>query len=84
MTFRDSTTAGPRETARFIPARSDAQRLLTCYLEYHEDVVLVHDILHECGADGWSTSISAYPKLRLAPAAVRGPLATAGLRVETR
>jgi SAM-dependent methyltransferase len=46
VTFRDYSTplAG---TNRFIPVRSDADRILTCFLEYQEDAVIVHDILHD-------------------------------------
>lgn len=52
---------------RFIAVRSDAARILTCFLEYEDGVVRVHDILHERSADGWQTRVSHYPKLRLSP-----------------
>lgn len=50
---------------RFIPVRSDEQRILTCFLEYDEDNVVVHDILHQRAASGWQTKVSSYRKLRL-------------------
>jgi 2-polyprenyl-3-methyl-5-hydroxy-6-metoxy-1,4-benzoquinol methylase len=66
ITFRDYTT--PRAgTERFIPVRSDADRILTCFLEYAKDDVMVHDILHERIDDAWQLRISAYRKLRLSP-----------------
>jgi len=52
---------------RFVPVRSDDARILTCFLEYEPEVVLVHDILHEHRVDGWQTWVSHYRKLRLSP-----------------
>lgn len=45
-TFRDYNTplVGP---SRFIPVRSDSNRILTCFLEYGDETVTIHDILHE-------------------------------------
>lgn len=63
---------------RFIPVRSDERRILTCFLEYEEDTVVVHDILHERGGDAWETSVSSYRKLRLSPDRVIGSLETSG------
>ena len=50
---------------RFIPVRSDDTRILTCFLEYERDAVVVHDILHERTPAGWRTQVSHYRKLRL-------------------
>jgi len=66
-TFRDYMTSPPEGAARFIPVRSDENRILTCFLEYRETSVLVHDLLHTRRTDGWETRVSAYPKLRLDP-----------------
>lgn len=52
---------------RFIPVRHDQNRILTCFLEYEAQTVLVHDIVHERTADGWKTRVSHYRKLRLSP-----------------
>lgn len=80
-TFRDYTRL-PAGDARFIPVRADEQRILTCFLEEHPEVVLVHDLVHERTPTGWTTRVSSYRKLRLAPEAVRQAFAAAGL--ETR
>jgi hypothetical protein len=39
---------------RLIPVRNDETRILTCFLEYEPEAVLVHDILHgaHVGMDG--------------------------------
>jgi hypothetical protein len=64
LSFRDLTSEliGAQ---RFIPVRHDDQRLLTCFLEYFSDHVMVHDILHEKINQQWSQKVSAYPKLRI-------------------
>ena len=62
LSFRDYSV--PLEgISRFIPVRSDERRILTCFLEYEEDTVVVHDILHERSGDNWDTRVSSYRKL---------------------
>ncbi|OAI15860.1 hypothetical protein A1507_13650 [Methylomonas koyamae] len=77
-TFRDYSTelVGDR---RFIPVRADADRILTCFLEYRPDTVLVHDILHERELGVWRTRVSHYPKLRLSGAVLVDVCAANGL-----
>lgn len=45
-TFRDYTSPLVGNE-RFIPVRSDHDRILTCFLEYSPGYVTVHDVLHE-------------------------------------
>jgi SAM-dependent methyltransferase len=66
---------------RFIPVRSDDDRILTCFLEYQREVVVVHDILHERTAEGWRTRVSHYPKLRLSPQDLMVSLESRGFSV---
>ncbi len=66
---------------RFIPVRSDSNRILTCFLEYDDEAVTVHDILDEREGSEWRQRISAYRKLRLSPEWVAATLKTKGLRV---
>ena len=77
-TFRDYTHPATGD-ARFIPVRSDANRIHTCFLEEQPDHVLVHDIVHERDGATWRMKVSSYPKLRLAPAAVAEALRYEGL-----
>ena len=81
ISFRDYSEALLDER-RFIPVRSDERRILTCFLEYEEDTVVVHDILHERAGDAWETRVSSYRKLRLSPERVIGSLESFGF--ETR
>jgi SAM-dependent methyltransferase len=81
ITYRDLTheLQGP---ARFIPVRSDEDRILTCFLEYESaDTVLVHDLLHlrdRLNGGGWKMHASCYRKLRLAKHWVHDALLAAG------
>ncbi|WP_375418365.1 class I SAM-dependent methyltransferase [uncultured Hymenobacter sp.] len=54
------------DTQRFLPVRSDANRIHTCFLEYFPTVVRVTDLLHERAASGeWTQKVSSYHKLQL-------------------
>jgi SAM-dependent methyltransferase len=81
-TFRDYVTRPLEGEERFILVRADAGRVLTCFLEYGTDIVIVHDLLHERDNATWRLRVSSYPKLRLDPARVTARLEAAGLHVE--
>lgn len=78
-TFRDYR-ALPAGDARFIPVRSDAHRILTCFLEERAEHVLVHDVIHELVEGTWSMKVSSYEKLRLSPSTVKQAAEDAGMR----
>jgi 2-polyprenyl-3-methyl-5-hydroxy-6-metoxy-1,4-benzoquinol methylase len=80
-TFRDYVSVELRGPQRFIPVRSSADRILTCFLEYSPTSVLVHDIVHELVSGQWQTRVSSYPKLRLDPTWVASQLEALGLEV---
>ncbi len=80
-TFRDYTSPPLAASDRFILVRADEHRILTCFLEYGDEVVTVSDLLHERMGEGWRLSVSSYPKLRIAPDWVGERLAALGLAV---
>jgi 2-polyprenyl-3-methyl-5-hydroxy-6-metoxy-1,4-benzoquinol methylase len=80
-TFRDYVSAPLQGDARFILVRSDDERILTCFLEYADTTVTVHDMLHQREAGSWRLRVSSYPKLRLAPQWVVEQLTSLGLSV---
>lgn len=80
-TFRDYTSPLAGEK-RFIPVKSDQNRILTCFLEYGDGHVEVSDLLHERQGSSWTLHVSAYRKLRLAPAWVAAALRESGFTVE--
>jgi hypothetical protein len=65
LTFRDYVSVEPQGTQRFIPVQSDESIILTCFLEYREDVVEVYDLVYRKEGDRWILSTSSYPKLRI-------------------
>jgi SAM-dependent methyltransferase len=79
-TFRDYTHALVG-SGRFIPVKSDADRILTCFLEYASDHVDVHDLLHERNGDAWQLRVSTYQKVRLNPQWVSASLRERGFSV---
>jgi SAM-dependent methyltransferase len=81
-TFRDYTQALVG-SGRFIPVKSDADRILTCFLEYAAEHVDVHDMLHERNGDNWQLRVSTYRKLRLVPQWVSASLHERGFSVRT-
>jgi SAM-dependent methyltransferase len=81
LSFRDYSEP-LRDEQRFIPVRSDERRILTCFLEYQEDSVVVHDILHQRLGDAWETKVGSYRKLRLSTERVISSLESFGF--ETR
>jgi 2-polyprenyl-3-methyl-5-hydroxy-6-metoxy-1,4-benzoquinol methylase len=80
-TFRDYVTATLENEARFIPVRSDAERILTCFLEYADSTVRVHDLLYQREGGSWRLHAGSYRKLRLAPQWVVRQLGSLGLAV---
>ena len=74
----------PEGAERFVPIRSDEERIFTCFLDYHEDTVHVHDLLHRKTADGWQLRISDYLKLRLDTAEIDRRLVALGFSIEDR
>jgi SAM-dependent methyltransferase len=78
ITYRDLT----RElfgTDRFIPVRSDENKIMTCFLEFENpDSVVVHDLVYVRQDSRWSLNKSSYRKLRLGIAWIREELSRAG------
>lgn len=81
LTYRDLTQELVG-TDRFLPVRSDADRIMLCALEYDSPhTVTVNDLVYTRDADGWQLHKSSYPKLRIAPDALAERIEAAGLAV---
>ncbi|REK06721.1 MAG: methyltransferase domain-containing protein [Planctomycetota bacterium] len=78
--FRDYSAAlvGP---SRFIPVRSDDERICTCFLEFDSQTVHVYDMLYDRKPGGWTMSVSSYDKLRLSPGWVIDAAGACGLEL---
>ncbi len=81
LTFRD-LTAELLGLDRFLPIRSDTDKIMTCFLEFESpERVRVHDLIHVRESTGWKLQKSSYSKLRLAPAWVAQCLVDAGFSI---
>jgi SAM-dependent methyltransferase len=80
--LRDYTTTPPEGPDRFIPVRSSEDRIFTCFLQYGDDAVDVHDILQTRDGDDWSLQVSRYQKLRLDYRRVIKLLQELGMKVD--
>jgi ubiquinone/menaquinone biosynthesis C-methylase UbiE len=83
ISFRD-VNAELEGLDRFIPVKSDPDRIMTCVLEFEPETVLVTDLFYERTQSGWSFHKSSYRKIRIAPSAVAEELRRAGLMVTFR
>jgi SAM-dependent methyltransferase len=65
ITYRDLTTE-LYGIDRFIPVRSDEDKIMTCFLEFENaESVVVHDLIYVRESAGWSLNKSSYRKMRL-------------------
>jgi SAM-dependent methyltransferase len=65
ITYRDLTTE-LYGIDRFIPVRSDEDKIMTCFLEFENaESVVVHDLIYVREGAGWSLNKSSYRKMRL-------------------
>lgn len=84
LTYRDLSNE-LKGTDRFIPVRSDNEKIMTCFLEYESsETVIVHDIIYTRDGSAWTLHKSSYPKLRLSMNWVTQALEEAGFRVLSR
>lgn len=78
FTFRDLTHS-LTNLDRFIPLRSDDERIFTCFVEEGDDEhVRIHDLVHIKTDTGWQLNKSYYHKLRLSPEWVEASLKQVG------
>ncbi|MEW6639452.1 MAG: class I SAM-dependent methyltransferase [Pseudomonadota bacterium] len=80
LTFRD-LSAELTGLDRFLPVHADADRIMTCMLEYEPETVVVNDLVHVREGERWTLRKSSYRKLRLSPAALVAELAGLGLAI---
>ncbi|MEO1053476.1 MAG: class I SAM-dependent methyltransferase [Bacteroidota bacterium] len=80
LSFRDYSHS-LEDNQRFIPVKSDANRILTCILDYDEENVKVTDLLYERQEDQWVQKVSTYNKVRVKIEEVLSFLEASGLKV---
>ena len=82
LSFRDLTFE-MKDLERFIPVRSKANLIFTCFLEYEQKYVKVHDIVYERVDDHWQMKKSFYRKLRIPPQWVKDCLLMIGFEIDS-
>ena len=80
LTFRDFTVE-LKGLERFIPVRSDANTIFTCFLEYGKNHVTVHDMVYERKNNRWEQRKSAYKKIRVSPQWMKDTLKDIGFKI---
>lgn len=80
LSFRDYSVP-LNGTDRFIPVKSDDNRILTCILDYLEETVLVTDLFHERKGAAWEQKVSTYQKVRIKSSEIIDLLIDNGLSV---
>ena len=80
LTFRDLSVE--REGLdRFLPIRADADRIMTCVLEFETDHVVINDLIYVREGASWSLHKSSFRKIRLGVEDVLADLRLLGFRV---
>lgn len=82
--IRDYMNYVPTGADRFVPIRANDQQIFTCFLDYKDDVVHVHDVLYRKQGGEWHMKISDYLKLRLDSADLDRQLEGHGLVLRDR
>ena len=82
--IRDYVDFVPQGAERFVPIRANDQQIFTCFLDYREGTVHVHDVLYRKVGGEWKLDISDYQKLRLDSRRVDEKLAGNGLVIADR
>ncbi len=77
LTFRDLTFE-LKDCERFLPVKSDDDRIMTCFLEYEPETVKVYDLVYSRTGDSWCLNKSFYRKLRLAKNWIEDRLSDSG------
>ena len=79
LSFRDYSSE-LTDQQRFIPVKSDENRILTCILEYLSDKVKVTDLLYEKQNGSWNQTVSTYEKVRLSTQDVINMIEQTGMK----
>ncbi len=79
LSFRDYSSE-LTDQQRFIPVKSDENRILTCILEYLSDKVKVTDLLYEKQNGSWNQTVSIYEKVRLSTQDVINMIEQTGMK----
>lgn len=80
LSFRDYATELTDES-RFIPVKSDSNKILICFLEYFPERVKVTDILYTRINENWKQEVSSYYKVRVTNDYIKSCIETSGFKI---
>ena len=80
ISYRDYTIE-LKDNQRFIPVKSDRDRILTCILDYEPEKVKVTDLLYEKIGNEWKQKVSSYKKVRISPNEIDEMIENSGLKI---
>ena len=80
LTFRDLSIERSG-LDRFLPIRADADRIMTCVLEFETDHVVINDLIYVREGESWALNKSSYRKVRLGVDDVLADLRLLGFKV---
>jgi len=80
LSYRDYSTE-LNDQQRFIPVKSDKDRILTCILDYEPEKVKVTDLLYEKTENGWNQKVSSYRKVRITPNEIAEMIENNGMKI---
>ena len=81
LSFRDYTQEPLLDVSRFIPVKSSADRIHTCFLEDCDTTVRVTDLVHSYENEAWRLSASSYMKVKISPDLVKRTAGECGLKL---
>lgn len=81
FTFRDLTLE-LKDEKRFIPVRSDENKIFTCFLEYYSDHLKIFDIVNEKENGKWNQKISFYQKIKISEEKIKDVFIKTGFEIE--
>ena len=79
--FRDYVSAELVGADRFIPVRSSDEQIFTCFVEFRDEVVRIHDILYRRVGGEWKLEVSEYDKIKVDPGDIMELLRRYGMDV---
>ena len=81
LNFRDLSIELKDEN-RFIPVKSNNEKIFTCFLEYFPGHIKVHDIVNEKANGKWEQKISSYNKIKISEKTIRSIITENNLEID--
>jgi 2-polyprenyl-3-methyl-5-hydroxy-6-metoxy-1,4-benzoquinol methylase len=81
LSFRDYSKELTGDN-RFIPLKSDDNKILTCILDFDKETVRVTDLLYEKTDNNWTQRVSSYDKVRITTMEITDLIEKSGMKIQ--